>query len=457
MRPLRGWSRLSLRARLSLIGTLGLAVGLAVGGLALIGALNVAIQRSIADEAKRTGLDVAQLVNDHALSQPAPVAGGQFVQIVDARHRVRSASVNADRLVPLLRQSEIARAARGHGVIVGGDRAGLVGQLRVVAVPAGPPDDPQTVIVARSLADVRHSVVLLSHALMVMYPLLVLGLAAVGWRVAGAALRPVEELRRGAERITGAATAERLPVSPSQDEIHRLAVTLNDMLDRLARSRAKQRAFVADAAHELRSPLASMRTQLEVAARLEDHGALTDDLLIDVERLSRLVDDLLLLARTDEALPVARAEPLDLVDLLTEVGGRYRGARVPVPVVASGELWMTGDRRGIVRVVTNLVDNAVRHAERRVIVVASPAPAYHLVSVVDDGPGIPAADRERVFHRFTRLDDGRARDEGGSGLGLPIVREVVRQHGGLTTLRDACPGLRVELRLPRSDPPEPES
>ena len=447
------WSRLGLRARLSLLGTLGLILGLGAGGIALVGALNLAIQRSIADEAKQTGLQIAQLINDHALSDPAPVAGGQFVQIIDSRHRVLVASVNADRLVPLLRESEMARAAKGHGVIVGGDRAGLTDELRVVAVPAGSPDDPQTVIVARSLADVRHSVVLLGHALLTMYPLLVLLLAAVGWRVAGAALRPVEELRRGAERITGAATAERLPVPPSRDEIHRLAVTLNTMFDRLAVGRARQRAFVADAAHELRSPLASMRTQLEVAGRLEDHGGLTEDLLIDVERLSRLVDDLLLLARTDGALPVARAEPIDLVGLLTGACARYREARVPVTLAATGELWVIGDSGAIVRVMTNLIDNAVRHARRQVHVMVGTAGGYHVVSVVDDGPGIPVADRERVFDRFTRLDDARARDGGGTGLGLPIARELVRQHGGTTTLGDAGPGLRVEVRLPRSAGP----
>ena len=449
--PRRWWRRLSLRARLTLVGTIGLVCGLWLGGLLLVVALERSVQGTVDNEARQTATEIAKLVDEGTLPQPIPVAGSQLVQVVDARHRVLAASVNADRLVSLLRESELAGARRGRGLFVRGDRAGLTGPMRVVAVPAGTPQAPLTVVVARPLGDVRRGATLLNHALLVTYPLLVLGLAAVGWRVTGAVLRPVEELRRGAERITGAATEERLSLPPSQDEVHRLAVTLNDMLDRLAASRARQRAFVADAAHELRSPLASMRTQLEVEARLSRDDQFTADLLVDVERLARLVDDLLLLARADEALPLARTGPVELAGLLAEVGTRYAAARVPVTVVARAPLWAVGDSGCLVRVLTNLVDNAVRHAERQVVVTASATPAYHMISVVDDGPGIPEADRVRVFNRFTRLDDGRARDGGGSGLGLAIVRELVRQHGGSAVLGDAGPGLRVEVRLPRLD------
>jgi signal transduction histidine kinase len=262
-------------------------------------------------------------------------------------------------------------------------------------------------------------------------------------------------------------------VPASHDEIHRLAVTLNDMLDRLEAARSRQRAFVADAAHELRSPLANMRTQLEVAQRLADQTdwpAVADDLLADNERLARLVDDLLLLARLDEAaverepgersavdagptpavLPGGsdagstaarppggrRAEPVEIGELLSQVAQRYPSP--PVTVTPPGEpLWTTGEPDALRRVIANLVDNAVRHARTRVVLAADTDGAYHRITVTDDGPGIPAADRERVFGRFTRLDDGRARDAGGSGLGLAIVRQLVRQHSGSVQLVDA--------------------
>jgi signal transduction histidine kinase len=324
------------------------------------------------------------------------------------------------------------------------------GPLRVVAVPVG----ADTVIVARPVAEVYRSVAILRGALLVAYPLLVLVLAALAWRVVGAALRPVDALRAGAQTITGAGGKDRLPVPKSRDELQRLAVTLNDMLDRLAAARARQRAFVADAAHELRSPLANIRTELEVAQRHGVPPSLVDDLLADVERLSRLVDDLLLLARADDAdQPVVRREPVDVTGVVTEVAERCRAARVPVAVDNGAALWTVGDRDALLRMVGNLVDNAVRHAASRVVVSVTAEGDTALVRVTDDGPGIPPGDRERVFDRFTRLDDARTRGGGGAGLGLAIVRELARRHGGSVRLTDAGPGVRAEVRLPLADKP----
>jgi len=238
-------------------------------------------------------------------------------------------------------------------------------------------------------------------------------------------------------------------------------VTLNGMLDRLETARARQRSFVADAAHELRSPLANMRAQLEVGQRLgerTDWPGVADDLLADAERLSRLVDDLLLLARADDpaATLAARraAEPIELGQLATQVARRYPAVRVAVP--GRGR-WTVGEPDALARILANLVDNAVRHARGEVVVSVAGDGAYQLVAVTDDGPGIPAADRDRVFDRFTRLDDARARDGGGAGLGLAIVRELVRRHDGTVRLADADAdggsGLRVEVRLPAFTPP----
>jgi signal transduction histidine kinase len=274
----------------------------------------------------------------------------------------------------------------------------------------------------------------------------------------GRALRPVEQLRRGAEEITDAAAERRLPVPSGDDEVHRLALTLNGMIDRLEGGRRRQRAFVADAAHELRSPLASIRTQLEVAARRADRGgpALSGsdvaDVLLDTDRLARLIDDLLLLARIDESGGVAGCtDVVELRSLCAEVVARCGSS---VTLAGGQSVTVRGDREQLRRVVSNLVDNAVRHAASSVTVAVTRSGRDALLSIVDDGPGIPEADRNRVFERFTRLDDARARDQGGAGLGLAIVRELVRGHGGSVVLGDAAPGLRVEVRLP-AEPADP--
>jgi signal transduction histidine kinase len=455
------WRRLSLKARLMLIGVAGLAVGLAVGGLVLIAALGYALQRTVDGEALQTARGVARLVDENALPNPVPVAGVQvLVQVVDDHNRVRAASIDADRLTPVLFDGELARARAGERLFIPGDRIGTDGTVRVVAVTAGPADDRQTVLVAKSMADVAHGVRLLRTTLLIAFPLIVAALAAVAWRVVGATLRPVEALRQGAEEITGGVRPGQLPVPASRDEIRRLAVTLNDMLDRLDAARVRQRAFVADAAHELRSPLANMRTQLEVAQRLGDRTdwpAVSQDLLTDTERLSRLVDDLLLLAHADDAEPGrpdrgGRVQPVELGELVAGVAQRF--PRPPVRVASPERpLWTLGDADELGRVVANLVDNAVRHTRTTVVVAAVADGPYHLLTVTDDGPGVPAADRERVFGRFTRLDDARARDGGGAGLGLAIVRELVRRNRGTVVLTDAAPGLRAEVRLRAADPP----
>jgi signal transduction histidine kinase len=455
--------RLSLRARLLLVSAVALALGLAAGGVVLVGVLNFALLRAVNTQALETADGVAKLVNQNSLSQPIPVSPDMQVQVIDADDRVLAMSANADRLVPILYPDEIARLPDRSGVLIPGDRIHLTSWVRVVMVQAGPPTRPQRVLVARSTADVMQGVHLLRVTLLVAFPLLVVLLAAVSWRVLGAALSPVEELRAGAEEITGGARPGRLPVPGSHDEIHRLAVTLNGMLHRLDAARARQRAFVADAAHELRSPLTNMRTELEVAQRLPDSTdwpALSTDLLTDVDRLSRLVDDLLLLARADDAAtrPARGIEEVELGQLVDEVAGRYPSVdyeRPAEPVIVAGE------RDALGRVLANLLDNAVRHAASTVRVTVdlghgggdvggggAGLGAYAMMVISDDGPGIPEADRDRVFDRFTRLDDARARDAGGSGLGLAIVKELVRRHGGTVTLGDGQPGLRVEIRLP---------
>lgn len=442
---------LSLRARLLLVSVVALAVGLAAGGVLLVAVLNFALLRAVNDEAHDTAHALAIQLVQHQVSEPIPVNASMQVQIVDAQDKVLMISAGADRLVSMLRPEELKRVEDGEVLQVPGNRIGVDGTVRVAVAIAGPPTQPQYVLVARSTGDLDQGVRILGVTLLIAFPLLVALLAVVLWRVLGAALNPVVALTAGAEEITGGTRAGRLPVPGSRDEIHRLAVTLNGMLHRLDSARAKQRAFVADAAHELRSPLTNMRTEIEVAQHLPDSTdwpQLTGDLLTDVDRLSRLVDDLLLLARADDGAartPAGRFEEVDLGRFLADLAARYPDVTYQPP---SSPLKVRAEPDALARMIGNLLDNAVRHKTTRVRLSAEPDGAYQRITVADDGPGIPPVERERVFDRFTRLDDARARDAGGSGLGLAIVRELVRRHRGTVTLSDAGPGLRVDVRLP---------
>ncbi|GIM93346.1 sensor histidine kinase [Paractinoplanes toevensis] len=442
---------LSLRARLSWLTVVVVTAGLAAGGILLIGVLNFALLRAVNAEALDTANGVAKLVDQHQLADVISVNPAMQVQVIDAQGRVVAISAGADPIVSMLHDNELHGMADGDVTSIPGHRIGLDGEARVVMKTAGPPTDPVRVLVARSTDDLSQGVHILRITLLIAFPLLVAMLAVIIWRMLGAALRPVDALRAGAEEITGGTRAGRLPLPESRDEVYRLAVTLNGMLHRLDAARARQRAFVADAAHELRSPLTNMRTELEVAQRLPDTDwpALSADLLTDVDRLNRLVDDLLLLARSDDGAPpgrspAARLSEVDLGVLVADVASRY-----PHVGCDRTEVIATVEPDAIGRVVANLLDNAERHAREKITVEVADEGRQARITVTDDGPGIPAADRERVFDRFTRLDDARARDAGGSGLGLAIVRELVRRHHGTVTLGDAAPGLRVDVRLPR--------
>jgi signal transduction histidine kinase len=457
----RRLARLSLRARLLIIGVTGVAVALAVGGLAFYGALTVAINRTLDNEALANARDVAAMVNEDRLPSPVPVSGAQVVQVVDDQGRVVGGSVTADRITPLLRSAELQRALAGEAVVVDGVRIGVSEPLRVRAISAGPLAHPVSVIVALPVGDVLATRTALRNALLITFPLLLGGLAAIAWRVIGTTLRPVEQLRTDAEQIstTGGSRGpddQRLPVPAAADEIRALAVTLNGMLDRLAAGRERQRAFVADAAHELRSPLASMQTQLEVAERLGEGGGLPAELLADVHRLSALVEDLLLLARSDADIRgPARPVELDGRELLAEVATGYQGAAVPVVLAPGDPVLLTADPAELRRAVQNLVDNAVRHAASQVQLSARRDQGAAVLTVSDDGRGIAEPDRERAFERFTRLDEARARGFGGSGLGLAIVRELVGRAGGTASLTDGEPPftLTAVLRIPCPEPP----
>ncbi|MFI5955478.1 sensor histidine kinase [Cryptosporangium sp. NPDC051539] len=464
--PGRVWRRARLRTRLVALATAAVLVALALSLVVLVVVLRASLERALDGAARQTGSDVAALVDADRLPDPIPAGGTTVVQVIDRNGRVLAASAGADRLVPMLPSSEVELVLRDEERYEPGYRFGVDGVVRVVAVSAGTAEDPKTVLVAVPASEVHESVRVVRVGLLTGYGVLLVVLVVLAWRMVGAALHAVEALRRGAETIAAGGSgiggsvrgggAERLPLPRAHDEIFRLAETLNSMLSRLDAARARQRAFVADAAHELRSPLASLRTQIEVA-EVTATPAEPGDLLADVERLTRLVDDLLLLARMDDGPARYRPpEPVELALVADAAVARSTGARVPVVRVdrpGAASAVVEGDEDGLTRVVTNLVENAVRYAESGVEVRLGSESGWGTLEVVDDGPGIPAADRERVFARFTRRDDARDRDSGGSGLGLAIALEIVSRHGGTITLADASPhGLLATVRLPLSVP-----
>jgi signal transduction histidine kinase len=330
--------------------------------------------------------------------------------------------------------------------------------LETMTRPVETPDGTVMLTVGAPVDQVGRSIDAVRRALLVGMPLLLGLVVAAAWWLVGRALRPVEAIRTEAEAIGGSTLDRRVPAPDSGDEIGRLAQTMNAMLERLEASARRQRQFVADASHELRSPLSAIRTDLEVALLEGDRGDWRESVRASLQeeaRLEALIADLLILAADDEDAPAAPSTPVDVAALAAEEAARPR--RLPVRCEGSASeggaddpgLVTTGSARQLRRVVANLLDNAVRHARSEVTVTVEQVGTQVRLTVDDDGPGIPVADRERVFERFTRLDDGRTREEGGSGLGLAVVRSIVhRHHGTVHVTANPRSGARVVVTLP---------
>jgi signal transduction histidine kinase len=276
-----------------------------------------------------------------------------------------------------------------------------------------------------SLAEVRHSMKTLWSGLRLGIPLVVLAVALVAWFLAGRALRPVEAMRQEVETISATTLQRRLREPRSHDEVARLARTMNSMLERLQASRDHERQFLSDASHELRSPLASMRAQLETGSWTSD----ADGVKAEAARLAHIVDDLMDLAKADEAAPPSTETDLDEV-VLEEVAAIAPTSPITIGTANVGAARLIGDRQALARMVRNLVENAGRHATRNVDVALTNVDGKVTLTVDDDGEGIAEEDRSRLFERFTRTDSSRSRDTGGVGLGLAVVRATARRHGG---------------------------
>ena len=279
-------------------------------------------------------------------------------------------------------------------------------------------------------------------------------MGVVTWIVVGRTLAPVEAIRNEVQTISGDQLGRRVPVPPANDEIAHLATTMNVMLGRLEEGRDRQRRLVSDASHELRSPITAIRQHVEVAIahpETTDGEELAEVVLAEDLRLQRMVEDLLLLTRIDEGTLALRRSQVDLDDIVLAEASRLRAASTDVRIdtrgVSAGRV--LGDATHLDRLVRNLMDNAVRHAHSSVALSLCDVDRWVLLTVDDDGAGIPSRDRDRIFERFERLQESRDRNSGGTGLGLSIVREIVHAHQGTVTATDSpTGGARFEVRLP---------
>lgn len=453
----------SIRLRATAVSIAVVGVTLLIGALGLLQVLRSSLLADIDRSAGQRADELGSLVATGSLPSSLPGVGEDttIAQVVAADGTVLSASRNLqgkpalDFLVALGRRERLGTAS--------GRPVGDLDHYRVAVRPAG----PDVVYVALSTDPANATLRRVAIALAAGGPFLVLLVSVLAWQVVGRALRPVELIRAEVADITAQALERRVPVPGAGDEVGRLASTMNDMLDRLEDARRRDRQFLSDVSHELRSPLAALRTTTEVGLAHPDRAdwpALASAIHAEAFRMQHLIDDLLAVARQDETggLTVPR-QWVDLDEIVLEHVHELRtrlatGTRVDLSSVSGGRV--VGDEMALRRVVRNLVDNAVRHARSTVTVALAEVrdPPRIRLSVEDDGPGIPDGERERVFERFHRLDDARSRDMGGSGLGLAIVREVVAAHGGAVWAdagRSGGARLVVELPLPPSPAAEP--
>jgi len=420
------------------------ALVIAVAAFAL-----VAVQRRVLTD----GLDAG--LRTRAASMATLLVGGssldattgdnsdeRFVQVVAEDGSVVASSPN------LAGAAAVASAAAGPtlrtmtGLSIDDDA------FRVLSTPSSTEVGTVTIHVGQSLEEVEESAAALGRSLLVAGPLLVMLMGVVVWWLVGRTLRPVENIRAEVMEIQARHLDRRVPVPQSSDEVARLAAAMNEMLDRLQNASDLQRRFLADASHELRGPLTRMRAELEVdvahpstADPWHTHRSVLDDL----SGLQDLVEDLLQLARSDAGVSPLRRAEFDLADIAAEEAASFDDA---IDLTKVESVIMAGDRDQLARALRNLLDNAVRHAESRVSVSVHRVDGRAVVAVADDGAGIQPGDRERVFERFTRLDEARSAKEGGAGLGLAIVRDIVGRHGGTIRIEDGAPGARFVLELP---------
>jgi signal transduction histidine kinase len=328
--------------------------------------------------------------------------------------------------------------------------------VRIVAEPVKVGKQSATVAVVVSLDQYDRSIMSVRRLLEVGLPILLAVVGLICWWMVGRALRRIEALRREVAEIATRPGEHRVAVPATDDEVGRLARTLNTMLDRMEQLSARERRFVADASHELRSPIANIRTAVEVALHrpeTADWRRVAGEVLTEDGRMGCLVEELLLLARSDEGHLLAASEQHDVLDVARHVvcSGEYVGS--PRVDVTGRSAYVRVPGAYLERIIVNLVDNARRFAASRVDVVVEHHDRAAWLEVRDDGPGVPDSARGRIFERFVRLDEARDREHGGFGLGLAIVADLCHAYGGSIEVADANPGAVFTVRFPLAKPP----
>ena len=448
--------------RATAVAVVVLASALAVAGTTVVVLLGWSLDRATTDSARESAREVAgrlarqgaRDLSDSDVASTGDTSG--VIQVLDSARR----PIASDPAISGRSALTTARPGPGREIVetVALTVSGTDNSFRLVSVGVTGPGGPYVVISARSLDSVEAASIRLTLLLaLACLPLLVIAALSVH-RAVGSALRPVERMRRTVAEIPTRDVTLRVPLPPAQDEVYLLAATLNGMLDRLASAQEAQRRFVSDASHELRSPLSTITTALEVSAHHPETMSrveLVDIVSREVARLRELVDDLLVLARTDDTTDTPAWKEVDLDDIARAEGERIATSDLEVEIRALPAK-VRGNPGQLRRAVRNLVDNARDHARRRVRVATFTLGFTAMLEVSDDGPGVPDADRQRIFERFVRLDDSREHRVGGAvGLGLAIVAGIAQRHSGRARYIDlddpGYPGANFRLELPMAN------
>jgi signal transduction histidine kinase len=430
---MRAWG---VRARVTIAASSVLAAVLAIGAVALVAVVHQSLVANLDSAASTRARDVSSLVSRVSIpaTLPAQPDDSNLIQVVDSSNSVVSASANVVGELPILRTHP--RVASDSFLSISSLPVGSRSEsFRVAVHPVTLSSGPGWVYVATSLAQVDAATSSLAWWLAAALPALIALVAVTVTLAVGRSLRPIEKIRQQAVSI-GVDLSQRVPVPHSHDEVSRLAVTVNQMLDRLQASAQRQQRFIGDASHELRSPLAALRAQVEVALALGDEADAVGTLeRVEAQavRMTALIEDLLFLARTDEGRQRRSIEPVDLDEVV--IGEVHRlGAlgTVAVHLARLDAVRTTGSSRDFARMLRNIGDNAARHARSEVSITLKAEGDGAVITIANDGPPVPVQDRLRIFDRFTRLDDARSRrtGDGGSGLGLAIAQEIAVAHGG---------------------------
>lgn len=443
---------MTVRVRITFGVAVVFALALAVASAFLATRQRAALTDDIETTIRLRSADLVAALEGGSLpaSIAIPFEDAAFVQIVDPAGAVARSSPNieGEPAVATFRPDGSRTAARTLRHLPIGEEP-----FRVVAETATSDGTTFTVYVGGSLEPVDDAVTNLVVALALGAPALLAVVLALTWIAVGRALRPVEQMRAEVDGITEAALHRRVPQPQGDDEIGRLATTMNTMLSRLEDAASRNRRFLADASHELRSPLAGIRSQLEVDLAHPDGAdwqSTERDVLDETLHMQRLVDDLLTLAALDEPTTSTRHVLLDVDEVvLAEVRRLRTRGKVTIDARNVTAAQTTGDATALGRAVRNLLDNAERHAAGTVTVSVADDGAEIQVVVSDDGPGVAANDRDRIFERFARADQSRTRESGGRGLGLAIARDIAAVHGGTLALEDTAAGATFVLRLPQ--------